>query len=162
MAFLDTPINASDLPESSGDYGALPQGDYSVRISEAGIKATKDGNGQYIKLTLDVTGPSHVGRKIFAYLNIRNASAKAEEIGRQQLGSLMRAIGLPTLKDTDQLIGGELVISVKVKPADGQHGESNEVKAYKAIGGGSAAPMPAAKPAASAAPADSTPPWARK
>ncbi len=80
MAFLDAPINASDLPESNNDFGVLPPGDYTVRISEAGIKATKDGNGQYIKLTLDVTGPSHAGRKLFCNLNIRNASAKAEEI----------------------------------------------------------------------------------
>lgn len=160
MAFLDAPINASDLPESNNDFGVLPPGDYTVRISEAGIKATKDGNGQYIKLTLDVTGPTHAGRKLFCNLNIRNASAKAEEIGRQQLGSLMRAIGLPTLKDTDQLIGGELAVTVKVKPADGQYGEQNEVKAYKAIGGGSAAPVPVAP--AKAAPAASAPPWARK
>lgn len=160
MAFLDSPINASDLPEDVGGFEPLPAGDYQCRIGAAEIKATKDGNGQYVKLSLDVIGPSHSGRKLFANLNIRNASAKAEEIGRQQLGALMRAIGLPTLTDTDQLIGGIFIAKVTVKN-DEKYGAGNEIKAYKACEG-SAVPAGIPKAAAQAATPKASPPWAKK
>lgn len=164
MAFLDTPINAADLPVGqSGNFEPLPAGDYQVAIESAEIKDTNDRTGQYIKLKMKVNGPTHSGRVVFSNLNIRNKSPKAEEIGRQQLGDIMRAIGLATLTDTDQLIGAPLTVKLSVKPADGQYEAGNEVKAYKALSG-SAAPSPAiATSSPSAAPAaGATPPWAKK
>ena len=159
---LDQAINAADLPESTS-YGAVPAGWYAVKITDAELKFTKDGSGQYIKLRYDIMGPSHQGRVVFGNLNIRNKSARAEEIGRQQLGELMRAIALPQVKDTDQLIGANLQIKVGVKPADGTYEESNEIKGFKPLEGGSV-PMPSAAPegAAQAAPAKAAPPWMKK
>jgi hypothetical protein len=108
---------------------------------------------------------------VFSNLNIKNASAKAEEIGRQQLGDIMRAIGLAKVTDTDQLIGGNVSVKLGIRASrtDEKTGKtyeaSNEVKAYRAINGGAApafqAPAPAAAPAASA-PAKAAPPWAKK
>lgn len=165
MAFLDIPINAADLPVSqSGGFEPLPAGDYQVAVESAEIKTTNDGTGQYIKLRMKVSGPTHAGRIVFSNLNIRNKSPKAEEIGRQQLGDLMRAVGLATLTDTDQLIGGNLTVKLSIKPADGQYEAGNEVKAYKSLSG-SAAPAPSfAAPSAppAAAPTGSAPPWAKK
>ena len=93
---------------------------------------------------------------VFGNLNIRNASVKAEEIGRQQLGELMRAIGLAKVTDSDQLIGGTVQIKVSIRAASGQYGESNEIKGFKSAGG--AAPVVASAPAPAAA-KGSTPPW---
>lgn len=156
MAFLDQEFVAADLPQGNS-YDVLPEGWYNATITKADIQATKDGTGQYIKVRYDITGPTHQGRVVFGNLNIRNASVKAEEIGRQQLGELMRSIGLAKVTDTDQLIGGNLQIKVAIRPASGQYGESNEIKGFKAISGGAptaSAPV-APKPAASG----STPPW---
>jgi hypothetical protein len=130
-----------------------------VRISESGINNTKAGTGQYIKNRMDVIGPTHSGRVIFSNLNIRNPNPKAEEIGRQQLGDLLRAAGIASLTDTDQLVGAVVQVKLSVKE-DEQYGAGNEVKAYKATDG-SAAPMPSSQPAA-AKPAGAAPPWARK
>ena len=179
MAFLD--ISLSDLPESTGGaYDPLPAGWYTAMIAGADLQATKDGSGQYIKIKYSITGPSHQGRVVFGNLNIKNQSAKAEEIGRAQLGELMRAIGLARVQDTDQLIGGNLSIKLDIRPArtDAATGKTydaqNEVKGYKAAGGSAApaAAMPsfgasqpqAAVPAAQAAPAaaSSAPPWAKR
>jgi hypothetical protein len=108
-----------------------------------------------------VTGPSYEGRVVFGNLNIRNPNPKAEEIGRQQLGELMRAIGLAQVSDTDQLIGGQCQIKVAVKAAEGQYDASNEVKGWKSLSGSVApAPVATARPAAAAA-ATSAPPWAK-
>lgn len=172
MAFLD--ISLSDLPESTGGaYDPLPAGWYTAMIAGADLQATKDRTGQYIKIKYSITGPSHQGRVVFGNLNIKNQSAKAEEIGRAQLGELMRAIGLARVQDTDQLIGGNLSIKLDIRPArtDAATGKTydaqNEVKGYKVVGGSTtAAAMPsfgASRPQASApAAASSAPPWAKR
>lgn len=134
MAFLGEPIRAEDLPESTGgDFQPLPAGDYTVSIMSADLTATKAGDGQYIKLKLSVLAPTHQGRIVFSNLNIRNQSAKAEEIGRAQLGDIMRAVGLSQIEDTDQLIGGTMIVSLSVKAATEQYAAGNDVKKYKAV-----------------------------
>lgn len=148
MANLGFNINASDLPQEESKFDPLPPGDYNVTIAGAEIAPTKSGTGQYIKLKMTVTGPTHQGRVVFSNLNIKNDSQKAEEIGRQQLGSIMRAIGLPAIQDTDQLIGGSLVVKLKIVKSEG-YDDKNEVSAYKSATG-SAPAMPSAMPAQAA------------
>lgn len=172
MAYLDQPINVNDLPEDTGgDFSPIPAGDYTASIKSADLTPTKDGSGQYIKLRLDVTGPTHAGRVIFANVNIRNQSSAAEQIGRAQLGAIMKAAGMATLQDTDQLVGVQLGIKVAIREArttpEGKTYEaSNEVKGYKALGGtapvvNGTMPKPSASAAAPVA-GKAAPPWAAK
>lgn len=161
MAFLNQEFNVNELPQGNGNFEPLPAGWYTVTISQAELKPTKAGNGQYIKLRYDVTGPSHQGRVVFGNLNIKNANPKAEEIGRQQLGDIMRAIGLAKVTDTDQLIGGQIAIKLEVKE-DAQYGASNEVKAFKSVSGSVAPAAGVPVMAAQAATAKAAPPWSKK
>jgi len=161
MAFLSESFDVNAMPaKSGGSFEPLPAGWYTATISQAELKDTKAGTGQYIKLRYDITGPSHEGRVVFGNLNIKNPNPKAEEIGRADLGEIMRAIGLGKVTDTDQLIGGQLGIKLAIKE-DAQYGASNEVKGYKSISGSVA---PSATPAAPAAAAtkSAAPPWAKK
>ena len=166
MAFLTETFDVNELPQgNTGSYEPLPAGWYTASITQCELKTTKAGNGQYIKIRYDITGPTHQGRVVFGTLNIRNPNPKAEEIGRQQLGDIMRAIGLAKVSDTDQLIGGQISIKLEVKE-DAQYGASNEVRGFKSVSG-SAAPAtakPVAAAAAAVAPATgkSAPPWAKK
>jgi len=164
MAQLFDTFDLATLPQSTGgSYDPLPPGWYTATITGAEIKATKDGSGEYIKVRYDITGPSHQGRVVFGNLNIKNASAKAEEIGRQQLGEIMRAIGVPRLTDTDQLIGGALSIKLDVRAATDQYAAQNEVRGFKSASGGSSQQgAPSTAPAASGAPAKASPPWAKR
>lgn len=156
MAILSTPFIADDLPQGNGGtYEALPAGWYTATIAGAEMKPTKSGTGSYIAVRYDITGPTHQGRVIFSKLNITNANPKAEEIGRQQLRQLMEAIGLAKLADTDQIIGGNVKIKLKVEK-DEQYGDKNQVSAFAKPEGGSSAPKPV-----SAAKSSSAPPWAR-
>lgn len=144
MAFLEHAINLEDLPEStSGEFTVLPAGWYSATINKASIEPTKDDTGQKIAMRYDITGPTHQGRVVFGNINIKNKSAKAEEIGRAQLGDIMRALGLRQVSDTDQLVGGSLQIKLNIK-TDDQYGTRNEVKAFKSSG--DAMPMTASIP----------------
>ena len=163
MASLGETFEVSALPQgNSGNFDPLPPGWYSATMSAAEIKDTKTGTGQYIALRYDITGPTHQGRVVFGNLNIRNQSPKAEEIGRQQLGDICRAIGLAKVGDTDQLIGHSLMIKLDIEKSP-QYGDKNQVKGFKAISGG-APPraVTASAPAAAPAPAKAAPPWATK
>ncbi len=161
MAQLGETFNTENLPEDQGNFEPIPAGWYTATIGEADLRDTKAGTGQYVSVRYNITGPTHEGRVVFGNLNIRNPNPKAEEIGRQQLGSIMRAIGLPSVQDTDQLIGGNLQIKVSIQKSE-EYGDKNEVKGFKAIDG--ARPPVASEPAQQAAQpaAAAAPPWARK
>ena len=169
MAFLDEAFDVNSLPQSDNNFDPLPAGWYTTKIAGAEIKATKNGTGQYISVRYDIIGPSHQGRVVFGNINIKNANPKAEEIGRQQLGEIMRAIGLTRVTDTDQLIGGNVQIKLSVKQ-DETYGDKNEIKGFKAVSTGSMPGVIAAHVAVGesqatvqqSAPAASTPPWATK
>ena len=156
---LDEQFDLNALPVSAPSFEPLPAGWYTASISGAEVKNTKSG-GKMIALKYEIIGPTHSGRFVFGNLNIRNANPKAEEIGRQQLGDVMRAIGLTHLSDTDDFIGGKLSIKVKVTQSD-QYGPSNDIQGFKALEGGSIPrpAMPASAPSTSAA---GTPPWVKR
>lgn len=131
MASLGKTYVTEDLPV--GTRGEpLPAGTYTAKITEADIKPTSSG-GEMIKMRFDILGPTHQGRVVFGNINHRNPSAKAEEIGNQQLGDLLRAIGLGSVSDTDELVGHDLKIRLAIKPAEGQYEAQNEVKGYKSL-----------------------------
>lgn len=161
MAFLDQAIELNELPENTKSYDLLPPGWYDAVIQGADLRDTKTG-GQMIAVKYSILGPTHQGRLVWGNINIRNSNPKAEEIGRQQLGDIMRALGLARVTDTDQLIGGNIGIKLAIRESE-QYGNSNEVKGFKSISG-SAAPAPAFVPPATpaAAPAGKQPPWAKK
>ena len=160
MAFLDEEFSVDTLPVGNNNFEPLPEGWYNSTITGAEIKSTKAGDGKYIAVKYTITGPSHQGRVVFGNLNIKNASTKAEEIGRQQLGDIMRAIGLAKVTDTDQLIGGNLGIKLSVRTGEYS---GNEIKAFRALNGAAPAPVAPFKAAGkAAAPAKAAPPWAKK
>lgn len=162
MAFLEQTFDINELPQGTSSFEPLPPGWYSGAITGAELKNTKNGTGQYINLKYQVTGPTHQGRVVFGNINIKNANPKSEEIGRQQLGEIMRAIGLSRVTDTDQLIGGNLQIKLDIRHSDGYE-PSNEFKGFKSMSG-STPPVASSVPSSAPAPAPSkaAPPWAKK
>lgn len=151
MARLDEVFTLDSVLQSTNNYDALPAGLYEATIAKAEIETAKSG-GKYFDIRYNITGPSHIGRVVFGMITFTNANPKAEEVGRQQLGELIRAIGLDKLADTDQLIGGQLIIKLDVEKSE-QYGEQNRVRGFRPVAKGS-------KPTATAA--TNTPPWAKK
>lgn len=147
---LDEVFTLDSVPAPTNNYDAIPAGMYEATIANAEIKDSKSG-GKYINVRYDITGPAHIGRVVFGMITIANANPKAEEVGRQQLGELIRAIGLDKLADTDQLIGGSLIIKLDVKESE-KYGSQNRVRGFR--------PASKAKPTVTAT--TNTPPWAKK
>jgi len=159
MAFLDEVFSTDDLPQGTGgDFTPLPDGWYTAHIAASSLETTKAGTGQYIKVRYDITGPTHQGRVVFGNLNIRNPNPKAEEIGRQQLGDLLRSIGLAKVSDTDQLIGCTCQIKLVTRTQEGYE-PSNDIKGWKAVDG---AAMPKTAQVNTPAASSVSPPWAKK
>ena len=156
---LDTPIDISTLPQSEKSYGLIPDGWYPASVKNAEIRQTKSG-GQMISIRYDIMGDKHAGRAVFGNINIRNQNPEAERIGHEQLGEMVRAIGITgKVHDTDQLIGGQLLIKVGTRKSE-QYGDSNEVKGFKAFNN---TPVPVAAPQQESASAGgSVPPWAAR
>jgi Protein of unknown function (DUF669) len=162
MARLTEVLNVNELPENTQSYDLVPPGDYIAEIKNAELKATQNGTGEYIKMRLDITGPTNAGRVVFTNLNIRNANQVAQNIARQQIHTIISSNGINELEDTDQLIGCVVGIKVKIREARDGYEAQNEVKAFKAVGEPRQAPETFERPsAASAASAKAAPPWKR-
>ena len=136
-------------------YAPLPAGDYQAIITESETKATKDGQGQYLQLKLQIQGGEFAGRVLFDRLNLWNNNQQAQEIAQRALSAICHAVGILQVGDSQELHNRPLIASVKVKPASGNYEANNEIKGYKAAQL-SAAPafMP---PQAQAAPAANAP-----
>ena len=143
-------FNAAEIDTTSRD--AIPSGTYEAVVTDSEMRATKSGTGMGINLTFEILsdGPAK-GRKVFAWINYENASAKAQQIGREELASLCKAVGVVELDDTVQLHNLPLLITVGVDRNDPTR---NVVKKYAAKAAATASVQQQAKPAGAA-------PWAR-
>jgi hypothetical protein len=162
MVQLGQNFDASSV-EPNKAFELLAPGWYAAMIVASEWKETSSG-GQMLVLTLDLlenVHPEHKGRKIWARLNLRNASEQAVQIAQRDLSAICRAVGVLAVTDTEALHHKPLAIKLKVRPAKGEYEASNEIAGYDPImarfPGGSAAAQPAqgavaAKPAVSAAP----------
>lgn len=153
-------------PDEGRDFSPMPAGAYAVEVSSAEVKDLASGNGTGLKLELTVIDPEqYARRKVWANLNIRHSNTQAESIGQAQLSALCHAVGVPVLKDSDQLFGKILRVRLKVVPAKDGYQAKNEVTAFEAMNAsqqpGPAVSRPAANaPAAPAAPAKKAP-WVK-
>jgi len=144
--------SAPDLAPAPSKYGPIPAGDYKAMITESQMKPTKAGTGQYLQLDWEITDGQYTDRKIWDRLNLVNPNPTAVDIAKRDLASIMRAVGLDKIDDTEQLHYKEVMITVTVRKGDNGYEDSNEIKAYAPAGRSAPAAAPAA-PAAVATPA---------
>ena len=90
MNFLDF---SADKEQTTGEFQPIPSGTYIVRCESAEMKETKDGTGKYIKTRFKVTGGEYANRVMFKNFNVVNKSEKAQEIGRSEVKTLLKAAG---------------------------------------------------------------------
>ncbi len=136
---LPKPLDTSTPPESDGAFDLIPAGWYQVEIDSADGEdfSTEKGRGQRVKLVNKISGPTHEGRLLWDRIIISHTgSQQAADIGNEKLRAAAYHAGVPQLSDTDQLVGRKLEARVGIRPARGQYEAQNEVKAYRALGGG--------------------------
>ena len=116
----------------------IPNGKYVVIIKESELKATSDGQGQLLALTLEIMEGPFKGRKLYDRLNLVNKSAEAVRIARGQLSAIFRSVGVMQPRDTVELHNLPLVAVVKVGKRKDTQELKNEIKGYEKKGAASA------------------------
>lgn len=165
MAKLNMDFNPSEVPEDDRSFEPLPAGEYTMQVIESEVKDTKSGSGQQLVLTLEVIEGPFSNRRVWDRLNIRNQNADAQRIAQRALADLCLAVGIQSLRNSEDLHFKPFIGSVKIREdKSGQYGPQNTVR-YKQRGGAAsrpqataqqpqrqAAPQQAAKPATGAKP----------
>lgn len=124
MANIGTTFDATGV-EPNKPFELMPPGQYVVQIVNSEMRVTKDGQGQYLWLELDVLEGEHLGRKLFDRLNLVNNSIQTVEIARRTLSAICHATGRMQVRDSDELHLIPMLADVKVKPPKNGYGESN-------------------------------------
>ena len=150
-------FNAEEV-EPSSSFDPIPSGWYQAIISNSEMKATRDGYGEYLSLTLQIIEGQYENRLVFARLNLKNANDKAVDIARKDLAAICRAVGVMSPQGSEQLHDIPLMIKVKVRAASGEYEASNDIGGYKAVEGANLTPAPKTQtPVTPSAPAKK--PW---
>lgn len=101
-----------------GSYEPIPEGDYPLLITDAEVKDTKAGTGQYLNVTMEITAGDFKGRKLWHLFNIANPNPEAVRIAKEQMKAMMLASGLPedkcVVKDVGDFCGMSFMARVKV------------------------------------------------
>jgi len=171
-------MNIQAQDHSAPEYTLLPKGYYKIVALKEELKDTAKG-GKYISIEFEAIESK---RKLWENYNIVNENATTVKIATEQLESFAWAVGLNTLRNSEELLFKEVTAYVDIEPeSKGKDGKvykaKNKVKGYypvawtneqieahrksKASKTGESAGVP--PPAATAAPAGAgASPWARK
>lgn len=175
MASLNGTFDASTV-EPSAPRDLLPPGDYVAQIIESDMVPTKAGDGQMLKLTMEVLDGPARGRRIWDSLNLINPNQQTTEIAQRTLSAICHAVGQLQVSDSELLHFKPLSVRVAVEDDSRdkdlpphERRKQNRVKGYRAAGGAAmpAAPAQQQRPAANPPPAQARPagqpipPWRR-
>jgi hypothetical protein len=107
----------------------VPAGEYDAVIESSEMKQTKAKTGHYLNVEFKILNGKQQNRKIFEKLNLDNPNEKAVQIAKGTLSAICRAVGIMTPKDSSELHGKPMRITVKVKDG-GEFGMQNNIVKY--------------------------------
>lgn len=152
-------INGFDADQIKGDE-AIPDGTQATCVAiEAEDVATKDGNGAYIKFTIEVVEGQYKGQRVWPMFNVKNQNEKAVQIAMQQLKQFCLAVGCPRPSGNNDLLNKPFRATFG-KPSDFNGQQQSRIKKFDPVGGTAGVTAAFAQPAANQAPANK-PAWAK-
>lgn len=137
MADLGFDFDPSTVPADDRNFDPLPNGQYEAEIVASEVLDTKSGNGRRLALTWKIVAGPFENRQIWQNLNILHDNAVAQEIGQKELRSVCDALGLPAVRNTDDLHFKPAILVIGRQKNDP---ERNEVKQVKPVGGAAQTP----------------------
>lgn len=120
------------LDLSGVSEAGIEPGEYKVTCTEAEVKETKAGTGEYIKCKFE----TETGTKIFHNFNIKNPNEQAKKIGLAQLKTFLRVAGKEdpnNLGGVNEMLG--LTCRVKLKIEETDFGSQPRITSFKALPG---------------------------
>lgn len=157
MARIANFVDYQASPDS--DFDPIPSGEYPAVITASEMKQTKAGTGQYLELEHQICEGPYAGKRVWARLNLDNPHATAVKIANQHLAQIRHATGRMQVQDSAELHNIPMLIRVELEPAGPKRErDGNEIKEWKALGGGPVAPVQQQR---APAPAAQQAPWQR-
>jgi hypothetical protein len=132
---LNQTFDPTSVPPSERSFELLPTGWYDAQVIETEVVPTKAGTGTMINMTWELMNSEHGKRRIWQRINYQNDSAKAQEIGQQQLAEALLAMGIPKLEDTAQMHFIPCALRVGIEEdKTGQYDPKNKVSGVAPYG----------------------------
>src|SRR5688500_2908310 len=121
-------FNPSEAP-SREDIGfdPLPPGEYKAIVTESDVVVPKSGDGQMMKLKLEIVEGQYKGRYLFENLCVEHSKEKVAQIAQARLREYCEALSISMLNDTQQLHDRPFLVTVKVTPAGGGYDAGNAI-----------------------------------
>ena len=129
MSNLPSAFDANSV-EPNDSFDPIPAGKYDVQIIASEMKPTKNGNGQYLQLELEVALGPFAGRRIWDRLNLVNPNQTAVDIANRTLSQICRACGVMNVTDSEELHFKTIGAKVKVRAATQEYDASNDISGY--------------------------------
>ena len=126
-------IESLKTSAAAGEYKPIPAGTYPMTIVETAIQDNKAGNGQSILLKFAVDGENYNGRLIYWRIAYTHPNKEAVRIGKEKLKSLLNALGLETIGNTDELQNKQVLCEVIIRQGDKQYGPQNDIAKFLPI-----------------------------
>lgn len=123
---LDWDTNSVD---PTNQFDALDAGQAVSLIDGIEPKQTSTGGMMFV-LTHTILDGQYAGRKLFHNCNVKNQSAKAEQIGREQIAQIQTAVGCYGSNDLSQVMNKPILIKWN-KKHDAQYGDQNNITSWK-------------------------------
>lgn len=146
MAYLGMNFDANTV-EPNAAFEPVPTGWYRVSIIKSEMKETKNGEGHYLQLEMEILEGQYAGCKLWDRLNLFNPNQQAVDIAQRTLSAICHAIGVLTVTDSEALHGHPLLARAVFVPAKGDYDAKNDIKGYKADAFFTASTPPTPKPA---------------
>ncbi len=154
-------FDANTVEPATGRFELLPIDDYLAVISDSAMAPNKKTKGEHLSLTFTVIEGDYKDRKVFVNLNLINENPDTVEIAQKDLSAICRATGVLHPKDSAELHGKPVVISVGIRKGSNGYEDSNIIKKFSRVDGkelkdvtDASAPVKGA-----AAPSKSKKPW---
>jgi len=129
MAKLPSTFKRKDHGKMA-DFSAVPAGEYIAKITSSKYEANSKKTGHGLTLVFEIQNKEFKGKKVFTLLNLDNPNEQTVEMANNEFATICDAAGKGTVKDSDQLHGIPMIITVKLVPAEGKWPEKNEISMY--------------------------------
>lgn len=111
MADLGEFFDATQVEPSVG-FELLPPGVYTVVIADSERFATKSGNGDCLKLVMEVIEGEYKNRKLYENLNLWNVKPNIQQMSRAILSAICRATEVMQIDSTEALHNRPMKVTV--------------------------------------------------
>ena len=115
------------------NISVVPEGWYNAKIDKIEQRVSKSDN-TYLNISFKIAEGDYANQMLWDRMNLWHPKKVTVEISQRRLSALFRAAGYSSLGNTDDLLGEEVQVRVKVRSGDNGYDDQNEIRDYRSAG----------------------------